>query len=385
MVLPFVRELFADVEKVPGFARAASFLKSGAGRMSVSGLTPTAKALYVTLLAHAAQRPLIVLAADNRAGEALAPLVRSFAEMTGAVSPDAVLLLPAYDGLPFDHLSPHPEIQETRAAALWNIATGGAAIVIAPAAAAAQKMRPAEFYADLARVIRRGESFEVDALAAHLRVVGYAEVDVVEMPGQFALRGGILDVYSPEAERPVRIEFFGDEVESIRRFDPASQRSQNPTDDAVLLPLTENPVREEILAAIHGRLSGQRVSGAEATVQEAIAASGVSVFPGWEFYAGVAGAEHSLLELIPRAAVLVDEPAAVDAELDRWWEKVASAHERSGVGRLVGPEDLYFAPATLEAQVAERTGGTLEHLGIETGNDGHLLHLSLLSQPTPRF
>src|SRR5688500_20129124 len=116
MVLPFVRELFVDVEKVPGFARAASLLKSSAGRISVSGLTPTAKALYVTLLAHAAQRPLIVLAADNRAGDALAPLVRAFAEMTGAVSPGAGLLLPAYGGRPFDHRSPQPEGRGTRPA-----------------------------------------------------------------------------------------------------------------------------------------------------------------------------------------------------------------------------------------------------------------------------
>ena len=74
-----------------------------------------------------------------------------------------------------------------------------------------------------------------------------------EMPGQYAIRGGILDVYSPEAERPVRIEFFGDEVDSIRRFDPASQRSSNPLDEALLLPLTETPVSDHLLGAIHPR------------------------------------------------------------------------------------------------------------------------------------
>ena len=69
--------------------------------------------------------------------------------------------------------------------------------------------------------------------------------DVVEMPGEYALRGGILDVYSPEDERPVRIELFGDEVESIRKFDPATQRSSNSMDEALLLlPLTETPVSE---------------------------------------------------------------------------------------------------------------------------------------------
>ena len=88
---------------------------------------------------------------------------------------------------------------------------------------------------------------DVDSLLPHLNTVGYHSTDVVEMPGEYALRGGILDVYSPEDERPVRIEFFGDEVESIRKFDPATQRSSNPVDEALLLPLTETPVSEELL------------------------------------------------------------------------------------------------------------------------------------------
>ena len=79
-------------------------------------------------------------------------------------------------------------------------------------------------------------------LVEHLLSVGYSKVDVVEMPGQLALRGGILDVYSPEMDRPVRIDFFGDEIESIRKFDPETQRSQSSMDTALLLPLTEIPI-----------------------------------------------------------------------------------------------------------------------------------------------
>ena len=84
-------------------------------------------------------------------------------------------------------------------------------------------------------------------------------MDLVEMPGQFTRRGGILDVYSPEADRPVRIEFFGDEIETIRKFDPETQRSQSGLDETQLLPLTETPVTERLLAAVHARLSRQRV------------------------------------------------------------------------------------------------------------------------------
>ena len=79
-------------------------------------------------------------------------------------------------------------------------------------------------------------------------------------------------------------------------------------DEALLLPLTETPVNEELLGAIHARLSGKRITGAEEIVEQAVRAGGVTVFPGWEFYAPVAGADHTLFDLLPHAAVLVDEP-----------------------------------------------------------------------------
>src|SRR5262249_55554784 len=261
MVLPFVRELFADVEKLPAFSRASSHLKESAGRIRLSGVTPTAKAVVLVLLKKTLDRPLLVLVPDNRTAEELAPVVHAFAELTGAFAPEAVVTLPTRDVLPFQNLSPHPEIQEERAVALWKIASGAASIVISPVAATALRLRSAEFYAGLARRVRRGEAFDPEQLIQHLNTVGYSSTDVVEMPGEYTLRGGILDVYSPEADRPVRIEFFGDEPESIRKFDPGTQRSSTPLDEALLLPLTETPVSEELLGAIHARLSGKRIAG----------------------------------------------------------------------------------------------------------------------------
>ncbi|MGB2834614.1 MAG: transcription-repair coupling factor, partial [Candidatus Sulfotelmatobacter sp.] len=344
MLLPFVRELFTDVEMLPAFTRVASHLKEGTGRLRVSGLTPTAKALLLVLFQRAAARPLIFVVNDNRAVEDFVPVLRSFCELTAAGDPDSVISLPARDVLPFQNLSPHPELQEERATALWKIATGAASIVVSPIAATAIRLRSNDYYADLARTVRRGESFDLEALLAHLNTVGYTSTDVVEMPGQYAVRGGILDVYSPEADRPLRIEFFGDEADSIRKFDPASQRSSNPVDEALLLPLTETPVSEHLLGAIHTRLSGKRIVGDEEIVEAAVRAGGVNVFPGWEFYSPVAGADSSVFDLIPRAAVLLDEPDQLHQEFDRFWTRVQEAHERSGVGNLVRPEDLYLPP-----------------------------------------
>src|SRR5271154_5407312 len=383
MLLPFVRELFADVEKLPGFARVASHLKEGTGRIRVSGLTPTAKALLLVLFQCAAQRPLIFVVNDNRAVEDFLPILRGFCELTAACDPDSVISLPARDVLPYQNLSPHPELQEERATALWKIAAGTVSIVVSPIAATAIRLRSSDYYADLARTIRRGESFDLEALLAHLNTVGYTSTDVVEMPGQYAVRGGILDVYSPEADRPLRIEFFGDEADSIRKFDPASQRSSTPVDEALLLPLTETPVSEHLLGAIHTRLSGKRIVGNEEIIEAAVRAGGVNVFPGWEFYSPVAGADNSIFDLIPRAAVLLDETDQLQQEFDRFWTRVHEAHERSGVGNLVKPEDLYLPPDDWWQKTATLPGAGIEHLGITRNPEEDVA--TFLSQPSPRF
>src|SRR5216684_3860239 len=383
MLLPFVRELFTDVEKLPAFARVASHLKEGTGRVRVSGLIPTAKALLLVLFQRSAGRPLIFVVNDNRAVEDLIPILKGFCELTAACDPDSVISLPARDVLPFQNLSPHPELQEERATALWKIATGAASIVVSPVAATAIRLRSGDYYADLARTIRRGESFDLEALLAHLNTVGYASSDVVEMPGQYAVRGGILDVYSPEADRPLRIEFFGDEADSIRKFDPASQRSSNPVDEALLLPLTETPVSEHLLGAIHTRLSGKRIEGSQEIVEAAVRAGGVNVFPGWEFYSPVAGADSNIFDLIPRAAVLLDETDQLKQEFDRFWARVEEAHERSGVGNLVKPADLYLPPGDWWQKTGALGGADIEHLGITRGPGED--SVSFLTQPSPRF
>ena len=292
MILPFVRELLADLEHSSSFEQARRHLTLARGRRRVSGLTSTARALYVPLFARAAQVPTVVLVADNKAADAMHFALLAGCDLTGAIPADRVLRLPAHDVLPFENLSPHPDIQEQRAKTLWKIATGEASIVVAPVEAAAMKLFPAPFYAGLAQVLRRGEEVDVETLLTHLTSIGYTRMDMVEMPGQFTRRGGILDVYSPEADRPVRFEFFGDEIESIRKFDPETQRSAAPLDEARLLPLPETPVTERLLAAVHTRLSGARVASTDdpELMEEAIAAGGVSVFPGWEFFASVSGA-----------------------------------------------------------------------------------------------
>jgi transcription-repair coupling factor (superfamily II helicase) len=396
MILPFVREIFADLEHSAAFERVRRHLSLASGRRRVSGLTAAARSLYLPLMARAAGHPVILLVADNKAAEAVEPAIRAGCELTGAIDPARVVRLPAHDVLPFENLSPHPDVQEQRAAALWKLATGAVSILIAPIEAAALRLFDRDYYASLAVSLKRGEEIDIETLTGHLASVGYTQMDLVEMPGQFTRRGGILDVYSPESDRPLRIEFFGDEIESIRRFDPETQRSQSGLDEAWLLPLTETPVTEHLLAAVNARLSRERLqidddSGADETTEElaieAAAATGVSVFPGWEFFACVAGAEQHLLKLIPKAVLFVDEPGMVRNQIDRWWNKVEQRHERSGIGNLIRPEDIYLRPEVLQGLLDSHFGLDLDQLGVIDilDHDATLGEIDLNTRPTLRF
>jgi transcription-repair coupling factor (superfamily II helicase) len=415
MILPFVRELLADLENCVPFERVRRHLSAGSGRRRVSGLTFTARALYLPLFVRAANSPCLILVADNKAADALHAAILATCELSGALAADSVLRLPAHDVLPFENLSPHPEILETRAATLWKIATGTARLVIAPVEATCMRLFPRDHYAALALRLKRGEEVLPEMLVEHLLSVGYTRVDVVEMPGQVTLRGGILDVYSPEMDRPVRLEFFGDEIESIRRFDPETQRSASTLDEALLLPLTETPVTEKILAAINARLTrsgtdaGAALEGGEepaellAHLPEAgapsIAAtsrwvgSEATIFPGWEFFAPVAPAAAqanlTLLDLLgPATRVFLDEPAMVKNQGERWWNKVEQRHERSGIGSLVRPEDIYISPWELDDRLRGFSGCDLDQLGAVDVLDADrrdLSEINFSTRPTQRF
>jgi len=390
MILPFVRDIFAELEHSSGFERVLRHLSLGTGRRRVSGLTATARSLYIPLMARAAKQPVVVIVADNKAAEALEAMLRAGCDLTGAIDPSRIVRLPAHDVLPFENLSPHPDLQAMRASALWKLASGQASILIAPVEAAALRLFDRSYYTGLSITLRRGEEVDIETLTAHLSSVGYTPMDQVEMPGQFTRRGGILDVYSPEAEQPVRIEFFGDEIDTIRQFDPETQRSQSRLDAADLLPLTETPVTEHLLAAVHARLSKQRIDTDETSeemLEEAAAAGGVSVFPGWEFFSTVAGAQKTLLTLPEKCVLFVEEPAMVRNQIERWWSKVEQRHDRSGIGSLIRPEDIYLRPEVLLSMLESHPGLDLDQLGAidVLDEDNTLGEIELNTRPTMRF
>ena len=120
---------------------------------------------------------------------------------------------------------------------------------------------------------------------------------------------------------------------------------------------------------------------------ELAAAGGVSVFPGWEFFSAVAGADKSLLTLLPKCALFIEEPAMVRNQIDRWWNKVEQRHERSGIGSLIRPEDIYLRPEVLQAPLNAHMGLDLDQLGVVDvlDEDTTLGEIELNTRPTLRF
>ena len=394
MILPFVREMIADLEHTDSFERLRRHLSGGLGRRRVSGLTATARALYLPLMVRASNAPALILVSDNKAAEALHSILNATCDLTGALRCEEVLRLPAHDVLPFENLSPHAEIQEQRASTLWKVCSGAARVVIAPLESACMRLFNRDYYAGLALELKRGEEYDTAMLLEHLLTVGYTRVDVVEMPGQVTLRGGIMDVYSPEMDRPVRIDFFGDEIESMRKFDPETQRSSSPTDEITLLPLTETPVKDDLLGAVHARLvrggtAGAELEGGEEPREMTSQVGNVSVFPGWEFFAPVAGAHSTILDLMgPKTRVIVEEPAMVKNQGERWWNKIEQRHDRSGIGNLVKPEDIYLSPWDLDDVVRRYPGIDLDQLGavdVLDAEQSSQSEIEFSSRPTMRF
>ena len=238
MILPAVRERMEALLRHPSVEGVVGEVRVGGDLVGLSGLQDVAKALIAAYVAHELRRPAYLVTATNKRAEELAESLRFAAQIfpggTGGVG-----VLPAFDSLPWDPQAPHADILERRAAALYRLANGEVSLVIAPMAAAMWRYQDPYVYLTLARVLAKDAEANHEELITHLASIGYARTEMVELPGQFAVRGGIIDVFSPEALRPVRLELLGDTVESVREFDPRTQRSIAPVVRTTILPLTE--------------------------------------------------------------------------------------------------------------------------------------------------
>lgn len=194
--------------------------------------------------ARAASAPILHVASDDVRLETLARLVEFFA-------PDLnVVRLPGWDCLPYDRVSPGHEVAAMRMAALSALLDlkEGPVLVLTTVAAVTQRVVPPDLLRDHRLSIQAGGQLEPLHLERFLVRNGYARTDTVREPGEFAVRGGIIDLFPSGFEKSVRIDLFGTEIESIKNFDPMTQRSEESVSKVQLLPATEYPLDDESIA-----------------------------------------------------------------------------------------------------------------------------------------
>src|SRR5258707_12277176 len=316
MILPVVRERLERLLRLSAVEGALGALRSGESKIQLSGLQPTAKALLATYLAGELRRPAFFLVASNKQAESIAETLRFFSSVFNA---GAVAVLPAFDTLPWDARSPHADILERRAATLFRLATGQASFVVAPVSAALWRYRSYDSYEILTRTLKTDDEVSLDAFIAYLGAVGYARTEMAEMPGQFAQRGGIVQIFSPEAPRPVRVELLGDTVESVREFDARTQRSIAPVNWTTILPLTE-------WAVVQG-------DGADAWA-----------VPTYWGPANIA-ATRSLFELTPSSlepVIFLDEPGNLRPVVDTLLAEATAAYEKLATANAPEAATFYW-------------------------------------------
>jgi transcription-repair coupling factor (superfamily II helicase) len=242
--------------------RAASAASLDKSARVVAGLTPAAKALAAVAIARTAtQATLLVVPTDKDVEQMTSDARFFYAALEGASDADvdrAVLPLPSLQVDPYRGMTPHFRVSAARARALHAAATGAARLIVASAAALLPRVSGPERLLAASLEIRSGTEIDPQNLADLLVDAGFTREDPVEDHGSFAVRGGIVDIFPASAVEPVRLEFVGDMVESLRRFDPSTQRSTAQTDQLLIVPVRERFDEDSDSVALFDFLSTTR-------------------------------------------------------------------------------------------------------------------------------
>jgi len=256
-----------------------------------------------------------------------------------------VHLLPDWETLPYDTLSPHHDLVSERLATLYEISRGACDIALIPATTALTRLPPAEYLAAHTFFLKQGERLDVEALRTQLTLAGYQHVTQVVSPGEYSVRGGLIDLFPMGSALPFRIELFDDEVETLRSFDVDSQRTVFPVPEVRLLPAREFPLDEAGRTRFRGRYretfeGDPSRSPLYKDVSNGIAPAGI------EYYLPLFFEKTALVfDYLPKDTVLClhhDVPAAIR----EFWADTASRYRLFGGDRsrpLLPPQELFLS------------------------------------------
>src|SRR5437870_4036211 len=334
-------------------------INRGARAISISGLVAEpARALVLAALQRETRKQFAIVMPAQRDLESWErDLNFWYCAVRGvSQSEQAITVLPASESDPYAGGSPHAETLERRALALWRLARSPRDFVLLTSRALARRtISPAEIL-KAGAVVRRDEDHPPEELVEKLVASGYVREDPVRVIGEFSIRGGILDVWPPGHNVPARIEFFGDTVDSIREFDPETQRSITQLAEIEIAPMRELAVTQrdfrEWAAQARGRWRQSRF--ARSLRDRAIFADEGESFPGWEWLIPLIHQNNaSIFEYFKEAVLVVEEPVALETFLASAFQTLEERYAETDAADDLGlrPEEIYLTVEELRTQI----------------------------------
>ncbi len=303
-------------------------------------------------LAGSADALQLAEAASGHPGKLLAAMTASAADAQRLLeeipwfAPNLrVRLLPDWETLPYDHFSPHQDLVSERLATLWAATQGELDILLVPASTAVYRLAPPEFMAAYTFAFKKGERIDAEKFRSQVTLAGYAHVTQVVSPGEYSIRGGLIDLFPMGSQLPYRLDLFDDEIESIKTFDVDTQRTVYPVPEIRLLPAREFPMddkgRTHFRQAFRERFEGDPArSGIYKDITSGIASAGIEYYLPL-FFDGMA----TIFDYLPKDALVVthgDAPAAIAA----FWADTRSRYnllQGDKARPLLAPDELFLS------------------------------------------
>ncbi|MBX3689394.1 MAG: transcription-repair coupling factor [Dokdonella sp.] len=339
-------------------------------------LAPHGSALALALAeaAQAQNGPLVVVCRDTHEANALE------AELTVFRTPTLdILPFPDWETLPYDLFSPHAEIISQRIATLYRLPSLEHGVLLVPVATLMQRLAPRSYLGASSLMLELRQKLDLAAEQRRLSASGYRNVPQVLEPGDFAVRGALLDIFPMGSNEPYRIELFDDEIDSIRSFDPETQRSAHKVDAVRLLPAREFPLTEASAKAFRNTLRERfPIDPRRCPLYQDINEGGAPA--GIEYYLPLFfDRTETLFDYLPGNALFVLAAGALDAA-EAFWTQTGQRHEQRAhdVERpVLPPVELYLPPQ----QLRERLNDALRIDIVDTDDNKHALPLG--TQPAP--
>ncbi|MGC8097670.1 transcription-repair coupling factor [Metapseudomonas otitidis] len=311
-------------------------LPTASGKQQWGNLNGAALGLAIAEAASAARRFTLLLTADSQSAERLE-------QELGFFAPDLpVLHFPDWETLPYDLFSPHQDIISQRVASLYRLPELDHGVLVVPITTALHRLPPRRFLLGSSLVLDVGQKLDVEQMRLRLEGAGYRCVETVYEHGEFAVRGALIDLFPMGSDLPYRIDLFDDEIETLRTFDPETQRSVDKVESIRLLPAREFPLDKKAVTDFRGRFRERfDVDFRRCPIYQDLA-SGITP-AGIEYYLPLFFEEtETLFDYLPGNTQVFSLPG-IEQAAEQFWSDVRSRYEE----RRVDPERPLVPPAEL--------------------------------------